>query len=99
MFIDEIYKQLLVDQKEKLSTAHMEVCRAKRGNGDPTLSVKQIENGYQLFRKRNPDRYYPEGSFRRYCFMRWSRGRTNIPNAKKAFAAVGWKIDPEWLEE
>ena len=99
MFIDELYKQLLVDQQQKLSTAHMEVCRAKCDKNNQILSIKQIESGYQLFRKGNPGQYYPEGSFRRYCFMRWSRGRTDISNAKKAFAAVGWKIDPEWLEE
>ena len=107
MSIDEIYEQLLVVQHVKLTAAHIAVCKEKFDENRILFSLKQIESGYQLFRKRNKDKgCFPEDSFRRFCFMRWSKGGTNIQNATQVlqnatqvFVAMRWRIDPAWKTE
>lgn len=94
MFIDDMYKDLLLVRKVKLTSAHLEVCKEKLLAGSAAVDVKRIENGYQLFRKFNPD--YPENSFRRYCYVRWSDGGVYIEKAEKFFKILGWEIEPEF---
>lgn len=64
MFIDEMFEDLLVEKKETLSTTMAAVCEEKLADkADWNLAtIKRIENGYQLFRKRHPE--FPEHSFR-----------------------------------
>lgn len=95
MFTDEIYEEILINKEGKITTAHAKVCEQKLGEKDFTTALKQIENGYQLFRKKHPE--YPEDSFRRYCFVQESRGGVHVTDAKKLFAYLKWNIKPEYL--
>lgn len=95
MFIDEIYESILIENKGKLTSAHIEVCNQKLNPKDPSFTdVKRIENGYQLFRKRHPE--FPADSFRRHCYIRLSKGGQNKMKAANAFRLLGWTIEPEW---
>lgn len=60
-----------------------------------TSSLKQVENGYQLFRKSHPE--YAEDSFRRYCFVRVSKGGVNAQAAKSLFSYLNWDLKTEYL--
>lgn len=62
MFIDEMYEQLLVDERSTYGMAHKEVYLAQKPQ--TYADLKRIENGYQLFRKRHPEA--DEDSFRRF---------------------------------
>ena len=64
MFIDEMFEDLLVEKKVRMSTAMATVCDEKLADkADWNLAtIKRMENGYQLFRKRHPE--FPEHSFR-----------------------------------
>ena len=70
MFIDEMFEDLLVEKKVALLDAMADVCKEKlQLKEDRTFdSVKRIENGYQLFRKRHPE--YPEDAFRAWVGFR-----------------------------
>ena len=64
MFIDEMFEDLLVEKKVRMSTAMAKVCDEKLADKADWnyATIKRIENGYQLFRKRHPE--FPEHSFR-----------------------------------
>lgn len=99
MFIDEIYEQVLIQQGGKPTTAHVELCKQKLFKGmrqqDFIATVKQIENGYQLFRRRHPE--YAEYGFRRHCWVQQSI-RGHEEDARKLFRACGWKeLTPEQI--
>lgn len=89
MFTDEIYESLLKNG-EKLTTAHIEAVEQKRESDGSLsfLSAKQIENGYQLFRKRHSE--YPENSFRRFLWVRLVNSGYQ-DTAERLFSACGWK--------
>lgn len=64
-----MFEDLLVTKKENISTAMSYVCREKlKNDSEKTITTaKQIENGYQLFRKRHPE--FPEHSFRTWVIL------------------------------
>lgn len=101
MFIDEMYEILLSGTNAKLTAAHIEICRKKLNEDDSLeekiVKLKQIENGYQLFRKKHPE--FREDSFRRFCFIRWSNGKSDVASAEKVFKVIGWKVKLRWLSE
>ena len=93
MFIDEIYEEVLINQHGKITNAHTRACREKLDPKNPTpQDVQRIENGYQLFRRKHPE--FPEDSFRRYCYVRWSRAGQAHLHAKSIFTSLGWPIKP-----
>ena len=96
MFIDEIYEDELINKAGKLTSAHVRVCKEKLepNTATPKEDVQRIENGYQLFRKRHPE--FPEDSFRRYCYVKWSRANQNPLDAQTNFYLLGWGIKPEY---
>lgn len=66
MFIDEMFEDLLVNKKENIASSIAKVFQDKlssKGECNPN-TIKRVENGYQLFRKRFPE--YPEFAVRRY---------------------------------
>lgn len=95
MFIDEIYEDVLINQQGNITNAHIRVCKEKL---DPKVithqDIQRIENGYQLFRKRHPE--FAEDSFRRFCYIRWSRAGQDHSHAKFRFVSLGWSIKPEY---
>lgn len=105
MFIDEIYEQVLIEKGGKPTTAHIEVCKQKLSteDGEPikmssrdfVTTVRQMENGYQAFRRRHPE--YAEHSFRRHVWVQQAiRGHED--DARKLFRACGWKeLTPEQI--
>ena len=101
MFTDEIYEQVLIEKGGKPTTAHAEVCRQKLVDGsilshqDFVNTLKQIENGYQLFRRRHPE--YAEWGFRRHCWVQQVVKR-NEEDARELFRDCGWKeLTPEQI--
>ncbi len=90
MFTDEIYEKVLIEQGGKLTTAHFEAYNAKLDAQDGKfqyIDYKQIENGYQLFRKRHPE--FPEHSFRRFVWVRLcNQGCSD--EAERVFRICGW---------
>lgn len=66
MFIDEIFEDYLVAKKESLARAMEQVCAVKLADKKDWnfTTIKQIENGYQLFRKKHQE--FPEWGFRSY---------------------------------
>lgn len=95
MFIDEIYEDVLISQHGKITNAHIKVCKEKLNPENSTpLDIQRIENGYQLFRKRHPE--FAEDSFRRFCYIRWSRVGQEHSHAKLLFVSLGWPIKPEY---
>ena len=95
MFIDEIYEKVLISQKGKITTAHLRVCEEKLNPKTSTEEdIKRIEHGYQLFRKRHPE--FPEDSFRRYCYIRWSGAGQSHSMASLRFVRLGWSVKPEY---
>lgn len=95
MFTDEIYEDVLINKNGKMTNAHTEVIKQKLIYGDFGVTLKQIESGYQLFRRRHPE--YPEDSFRRYVFVRDSRGGSDPLIAQKHFDLLNWEVKPEYL--
>lgn len=69
MFIDEMFEELLVEKKERISTAMARVCDEKLADKADWnfATIKMIENGYQLFRKRHPE--FPENSFKTWVLL------------------------------
>lgn len=95
MFIDEIYEEMLVNQHGKITSAHIRVCKEKLDIKTSTYQdIQRIENGYQLFRKRHPE--FAEDSFRRFCYVQWSRANQDHLHVKNKFAFLGWSIKPEY---
>lgn len=95
MFTDEIYEEVLINKHGKVTTAHERVCKEKLDlNRSTPIEFKTVENGYQLFRKRHPE--YPEDSFRRFCYVRWSGVGQDHFHAKFKFASLGWQVKPEY---
>lgn len=94
MFIDEIYEEVLINQHGKITNAHIRVCKEKLGPGSDLRDIRRIENGFQLFRKRHPE--FPEDSFRRYCYVRWSGANQHSYIACNRFTRLGWSIKPEY---
>lgn len=96
MFIDEIYEEELINKAGKLTSAHIRVCKEKLepGTDTPREDTQRVENGYQLFRKRHPE--FPEDSFRRYCYVRWSGAGQIHVAARNLFGILGWSIKPEY---
>ena len=66
MFIDEMFEDLLVNKQEKMADAIQKVFVDKLATKQDCneATIKRVENGYQLFRRRHPE--YPEYSVRRY---------------------------------
>lgn len=95
MFTDEIYEDVLINKNGKITNAHTEVIKQKLTYDNFYVTLKQIETGYQLFRRRHPE--YPEDSFRRSCFVKWSRGGSDLLIAQKYFDLLNWEIKPEYL--
>lgn len=64
-----MFEDLLVNKKEKMYDAIFAVFNDKLSDkGDWNLAtIKRVENGYQLFRKRFPE--YPEHSVRTYVCL------------------------------
>jgi hypothetical protein len=105
MFIDEIYEQVLIEKGGKPTTAHIEACKQKflTENGkkiemddhDYVITVKQIENGYQGFRRKHPE--FPEHGFRRYVWVQ-KVVHGHEDEARVLFLACGWKeLTPEQI--
>ena len=69
MFIDEMFEELLVEKKVRMSTAMAKVCEEKLADEADWnfATIKRIENGYQLFRKRHSE--FPEHSFRTWVSL------------------------------
>lgn len=80
MFIDEMFEDYLVNKGKNLAETIADICADKLANKEDWnfTTIRRIENGYQLFRKRHPE--YPEQSFRTY---------TKIASPKLA-EAIGW---------
>lgn len=96
MFIDEIYEEMLINQHGKITNAHIRACKEKLDPKTPTphQDIRRIENGYQLFRKRHPE--FAEDSFRRFCYIRWSKAGQTHSHARSLFDSLGWSIKPEY---
>lgn len=94
MFTDEIYEHLLINEKKKLTTVHSEICKKNLTKDSSAVDIKRIENAYQCFRRRHPE--YPEDSFRKHCYTRWSIGRTQLEKADRNFRLLGWVVKPEY---
>lgn len=94
MFIDEIYEEVLIKKHGKVTNAHQRVCKEKLDATSTGQDVQRIENGYQLFRKKHPE--FPEDSFRRYCYVRWSGAGQNHPAARSLFDTLGWNTKSEY---
>lgn len=105
MFIDEIYEQVLIEKGGKPTTAHIEVCKQKffTEDGkqiemsfcDRVITLKQIENGYQGFRRKHPE--FPEHSFRRHVWVQ-QVVHGHEDEARRVFRACGWKeLTPEQI--
>ena len=61
-----MFEDLLVNKKEKMAVAIQKVFIDKLATKQDynEATIKRVENGYQLFRKRFPE--YPEFAVRRY---------------------------------
>lgn len=95
MFIDEIYEKVLISQHGKITNAHIRVCKEKLDSRSSThQDIQRIENGYQLFRRKHPE--FAEDSFRRFCYVRWSKAGQDHSRAKSRFTSLGWSIKPEY---
>jgi len=65
MFIDEILEDSIIKNGEYCADAFRKVCEQKLDSTDCNFdSVRRIENGYQLFRRKHPQ--YREDLFRTY---------------------------------
>ena len=64
-----MFEDLLIEKKVRMSTAMAEVCDEKLSDKADWnfATIKRIENGYQLFRKRHPE--FPEHSFRTWVSL------------------------------
>lgn len=93
MFTDDLYKQILVDEGGKLTNAHIAAIKNKMGDSGRIqwIDLTQIENSYQLFRKKYPE--YPENSFRRLLWVRFHIGATEkmAHECEEMFKLCGWK--------
>lgn len=73
MFIDEMFEEFLVTKHIPISEAIRKVFEDKladKKDYTPT-TIKQVENGYQLFRKKHPE--FPEYVVRRYVKLASSK--------------------------
>lgn len=94
MFTDELYEDLIINKSYKITAAHIEVIKKKKPNSP--VGYAQIENGFQLFRKRYST--IPEDSFRRFIYLTlyYSDSIAGERKAKNLFGILKWKIDPNW---
>ena len=90
-----MFEDLLVDKKVRMSTAMAEVCDAKLADkADWNLAtIKRIENGYQLFRKRHPE--FPDHSFRTWvavCSPELAKvcGWPEVPHEKNEYNEISY---------
>ena len=68
MFIDTLFDKLLLSRGLTVEETFAEMCVIKLTEDKSLLTVKRIENGYQLFRKRHPE--FKEDAFRSYVRRR-----------------------------